>query len=403
MKIIIFTDMFPYGKYAEPFLAKEIEYIAKVFDEIIICPLNGSADRRQIPKNAIVLDPLFKNKKEILINGIGNLFFSIKFLSEFFENKVFTKWRLFKSFFLAVLTVRAIVSNKQIMDFVSQIDEKTVCYFYWGRGFSYAIPFIKELKNIVTRFHGYDLYEERNDGYIPFRKMQVKQIDYAIFISKQGKIYLNEKYQASLKNSYIYYLGTSDCGISNIGQDVFKIVSCSNLIDIKRVELIIKALQNIENIEIEYICIGDGPNKKSLEELALKLPKNIMIKFTGALSNNEVMDFYQQEYIDLFINVSESEGLPVSIMEAMSFGIPVVATNVGGTSEIVNSKNGFLLNKDFSVNELKDIISRYYIMDKQIKNNYINNARKHWKENFDAEINYQNFSNFLLGIIRKDS
>ena len=48
------------------------------------------------------------------------------------------------------------------------------------------------------------------------------------------------------------------------------------------------------------------------------------------------------------MNVSESEGIPVSIMEASSFGIPVIATNVGGVGEIVeNGYNGLLLNKDF--------------------------------------------------------
>lgn len=41
--------------------------------------------------------------------------------------------------------------------------------------------------------------------------------------------------------------------------------------------------------------------------------------------------------------MSDSEGIPVSIMEAMSFGIPVIARNVGGMSEIVNEENGLLL------------------------------------------------------------
>lgn len=44
--------------------------------------------------------------------------------------------------------------------------------------------------------------------------------------------------------------------------------------------------------------------------------------------------------------MSDSEGIPVSIMEAMSFGIPVIARNVGGMSEIVNEENGLLLEND---------------------------------------------------------
>ena len=44
--------------------------------------------------------------------------------------------------------------------------------------------------------------------------------------------------------------------------------------------------------------------------------------------------------VDLFLTVSANEGIPVSIMEAQSFGIPVIATDVGGISEIVNNVNG---------------------------------------------------------------
>jgi len=49
------------------------------------------------------------------------------------------------------------------------------------------------------------------------------------------------------------------------------------------------------------------------------------------LPHNDVLNYYASNPVDVFINTSSSEGLPVSIMEAMSFGIPVIATNVGGT------------------------------------------------------------------------
>ena len=61
----------------------------------------------------------------------------------------------------------------------------------------------------------------------------------------------------------------------------------------------------------------------------------------------------------MFINVSSTEGIPVSIMEAMSFGIPVIATAVGGTPEIVNNENGYLLSKDPSAKELAEVIQNF--------------------------------------------
>ena len=100
----------------------------------------------------------------------------------------------------------------------------------------------------------------------------------------------------------------------------------------------------------------------------------------------EIQEIYKNYYFDFFINTSLYEGLPVSIMEAFSFGIPAIATNVGGTSEIVNSENGVLIDKDFDPKEVAETIVQIY-------NNNLNNLRvnawKTWKEKFDAEKNYE--------------
>ena len=70
------------------------------------------------------------------------------------------------------------------------------------------------------------------------------------------------------------------------------------------------------------------------------------IRFTGPISNNKVFELYRTTPIDLFINVSKSEGIPVSIMEALSVSIPVLATNCGGIEEIVNNEVGYIISSD---------------------------------------------------------
>lgn len=64
------------------------------------------------------------------------------------------------------------------------------------------------------------------------------------------------------------------------------------------------------------------------------------------LSHDQVMNYYKEHHFDVFINMSTNEGVPVSIMEAASFGIPIIATNVGGTSEIVQPSVGMLLSSN---------------------------------------------------------
>ena len=79
----------------------------------------------------------------------------------------------------------------------------------------------------------------------------------------------------------------------------------------------------------------------------------------GDLQEKDVFRTYLAGSINLFVSVSETEGLPVSIMEAISFGIPVMATDVGGCREIANAHTGVLISKDFDVKSVAEEITRF--------------------------------------------
>ena len=100
---------------------------------------------------------------------------------------------------------------------------------------------------------------------------------------------------------------------------------------------------------------------------------------------------YNSSDYDLFVNTSKSEGLPVSIMEAQSFSVPVISSSVEGTPEIVNDENGYLLKSDDLVKELVKVIINY--SDLSLKQ--INNKRKasyvSWKKGYNSKNNYKQF------------
>ena len=75
--------------------------------------------------------------------------------------------------------------------------------------------------------------------------------------------------------------------------------------------------------------------------------------------------------VDLFCNVSEYEGVPISIMEAMAYGIPCLATHVGGVSEIVNCQTGILIEKNSSANQIKNYIVTFLHLSQEKKKRYI--------------------------------
>jgi glycosyltransferase involved in cell wall biosynthesis len=83
-------------------------------------------------------------------------------------------------------------------------------------------------------------------------------------------------------------------------------------------------------------------------------------------------------------------------MEAMSFGIPVIATDVGGTSELVSEENGLLINKNFTPSELANNITELACNPELIR--LRNASRKKWENISMAEKLYPDLINHLLYI-----
>jgi glycosyltransferase involved in cell wall biosynthesis len=259
-------------------------------------------------------------------------------------------------------------------------------YFYWGVGSSQLIPFLQKNKaKKVIRFHGeWDLWEESSGGAIPLREEVLKAIDLAVFISLKGKEYFHHRYRNLEPKSIVSYLGTKDYGYAERSSDgIIRLLSCSSLIPLKRVGLIIDSIQTIKNQKVEWTHIGDGPEMLELINKSNSLNPNIKVNIIGRLSNQEVINYYINNKIDVFINVSSIEGLPVTMMESISFNVPIIATDVGGVSELVNSETGILLKPNPNTEEIAEAIINIGL------NNL--NPKSFWNRKFNADINYPRF------------
>jgi len=180
------------------------------------------------------------------------------------------------------------------------------------------------------------------------------------------------------------------------------IVTCSTLTLPKRVHLMAKALSRFADIKLKWLHFGEGILRTKIEKEANNLlPKSGSIEYAlmGNHNNKGLMKFYAENQIDLFINVSSSEGIPVSIMEAMSFEIPVIATAAGGTTEIVrDGYNGYLLNVIATPAEIANAIAHYFSLTDVQKSELGQNAFKTWDENYNAEKNYKKFIESILAL-----
>lgn len=425
MDILVFlTDRFPYGK-GEAFIENEIPLLAQRFDKVIVIPTALTVNieiKRELPNNFIVLfpantDDLYKNGRPDIKKRIT---WAVKYMFPWCVRTLFTKElysetiKLLKNHQLNVERFMQIVrvlapTKRNVMHFKKQCKELEInksdnvyLYSYWmNSNIIYANEIIGIndacIQRKVMRAHRHDLYsEKRACGYIPFQRDILQYVDILSLISKDGMDYISTKYPRYQKKYKLSYLGTKDYGVSPYNEnEVFHVVTCSYVIPVKRVHRIVESLEMINERIILWTHFGTGQDFENLKKLAEKKlgnKSNIRYEFKGHVMNEELMKYYQHNQVSLFINVSESEGLPVSIMEALSFGIPVVATDVGGTAEaIIEGKNGFLLKSDFTNNQLVNAIIAISDLEHEKYLSMRNTARELWKEKFSENTNYNMF------------
>lgn len=384
--LYFFTATFPF-ELRESFIETEIRYLSDAFDNVTIIPLAGTGVMtRAVPDNCFVLSPIIRNKWQHYFLGLFGLK-SLKLFWEYFiQKKVYNNKKRLKTFVIAYCSINNLLQSRSLNKILHKIQPTDIMYFYWGVGSSQLTPFLSKIKaKKIVRFHGeWDLWEESAGGYAAIREDVVKSIDMAVFISNKGLNYFKHKYPRASVKTTVCYLGTLDHGISKRSDDgIFRLLSCSSVIPIKRVPLIFESLCTMDGMAIEWTHIGDGSDFNTLKQLIQINKSNIRVKLTGSMPNQDVLSFYKHNRIDAFINVSSTEGLPVTLMEAISFDVPIIATDVGGTSEIVNSETGILLSSSPSSQEIAKALLE--IQKRKL------NPKAFWVRNFNADINYPAF------------
>jgi glycosyltransferase involved in cell wall biosynthesis len=245
----------------------------------------------------------------------------------------------------------------------------------------------------VARTHGYELYDERELYGRQFFKPQMDEgLDRLIFVSAYGKRYYLEKYQRKDCGKYpLHRLGIRRASLSpqteSAARTTFVLVSCSNVVDIKRIDLIIEGLSLVRE-NVRWIHIGDGPLRQQLEEKAKTLlgqKQNIAFEWKGAMKNSDVIAFYEHNTVHGFITATATEGgNPVSIQEALSFGVPVIGTKVSDIPYMVEG-NGILLPENPGPQEIADAVETLCRMDERAYLAWRKRAYEKFLTSYDAD------------------
>lgn len=382
--LFLITNSYPYG-LGEEFIQNEVDYLSKEFNKVFILSMNQNDEKTKYIPNNFEVYRLKKSKLHLL------RLLKLEYMRDFFSEKIGLK--SLKNRVSFIHTGDAVKNN--ILDIVKKesLDiDNIILYSYWFYSAAYGISKIESKKIVkISRAHGYDLYEER--GPQPLKNKIFSKFDAVVPCSSQGTKYLKYKYPEYKKKIGKAYLGTENTEAQILKKDNYNIVSCSYIRHVKRVDLIVEALSklDLENKEITWTHIGGGEELEEIQLLAKQKLKNIKFKFLGHLDNNKILEYYKNNDIKCFINLSSSEGLPVSMMEVQSFGIPIVATDVGGVKEIVNSETGILLSENPSAKEVAEGIEKILLLTEDKFKNIQKSCYKNWNEKFNAKKNYIGF------------
>ncbi len=139
----------------------------------------------------------------------------------------------------------------------------------------------------------------------------------------------------------------------------FVVVSTSRLLERKGLDYLIKAFGKFskKKNDVELRLYGDGSQREELEDLVQELGIEKKVKFFGETKREDMAKYISKGHV--FALPSKNEGMSNSLLEAMASGLAVIATDVGGTKELVDEKNGFVVEKE-SVDDIYDALKKLY-------------------------------------------
>ncbi|MDR2950382.1 MAG: glycosyltransferase [Prevotella sp.] len=234
-------------------------------------------------------------------------------------------------------------------------------------------------KKIVYTVHGFDSIRTAFRKFLTIEKLLKNRAfriigvsQYDVNMMKEENIYKNvDRIYNGVSDHYIQRSDVNPDVISkleDIRQDFPKIIMCiSRISKQKKFDLFLDIAKQMP--QYAFVWIGNKENMAGL-------PGNVFC--LGEMHSA----FSCLRYADVFILPSNYEGLPMSILEALAFGVPVVASAVGGITEVLDGENGFAVEN--SITNFEDKIN-HILSNENIQKEMSHNARQSYLANFTIE------------------
>jgi colanic acid/amylovoran biosynthesis glycosyltransferase len=404
MNIVVFTATYPYDSAVEQsFLDTEIELLSQNFDRVILIPRVCKGNLLPTPAGVELI-----TEYAAYLTSANKLAYIPVLFTRFFYQEILSRPSLLRYPFAVKKMVsylsEAILTKNWLYSWIKRSTlnvADSIFYTFWFTQVTMAIGMAKSLYpkiKLVSRAHGGDLYEERHvHSYIPCRKISLGMMDGLLPDSQAGTNYLHGKYSEFSHIIDTSRMGTPDPGfVTNASEDgIVRIVSCALIRKDKRIDLLLQGIALAAQLwpkrQFVWHHFGNGIERESLQLLVdMTFPSNAKGYLPGYTTRQDLYDFYRDNPIDVFMLTSKSEGTPVAVMEAISCGLPIIATAVGGNTEIVSEHNGILLPPDPTPEQIAHTILAFIENPEEALKKRKGSFQR-WQDLYSVKDNTENF------------
>ena len=251
----------------------------------------------------------------------------------------------------------------------------------------------------------FDEFQVKNYGFSislqkKVRSFSIKKSDIVVTPSKHLKNFilnLGFKNKIEIINNGVFIPEENTNIFTN---DQINITIVSRLVSHKNIKKIIRAISDLNDPLIYLNIIGDGPELNQLQRISLESNNKDNIIFHGKLNRDDINHIFLKS--DIYIQASNYEGLPHSLLEAMSYGIPVLCTPVGECKEILgNEDRGYILDLPVSKNNIKSKIIEI-IDEKNIANKKGERGKDFINENYNLTNSFNLYKNLFTRLLEEE-
>lgn len=336
MKIVYVTANLPYGT-DEAFLVPEISALKALGHEVLIVPRSPRGD-------AIHGEHLIESSaSERLISG--------KILRSASRVSI-SKWRVMADRIWSSRSTSVAAKNLAILPKAAWLAEVASCWHadhihcHWAGTTATMAMAASEWSGIPWSFtlHRWDIVENN------LLVEKSRSASLVRFISEDGLSMARERGVSASDHVRVIHMGVEMPSVRPTPRG--QVCLCpARLVEVKGHHYLLEAWKKVRDLgaPARLWLAGDGPLRSALEAQATQLDIRDSVRFLGTVSHSALLEMYKSGVIALTVLPSVDlgngghEGIPVALMEAMSYGVPVIGTRAGGTTELIRNGTGLVV------------------------------------------------------------